>query len=115
MMIDKISGVNPLTSLTNTKRTSTTQSVKVSSDEITLSDEAKAMAEARMISQMFVPSLLNRSSRKFRIRTILTKPQLLQQQTEFSAHTDSNFVALGIHGKRRAEFNFPLFFFAYFA
>ena len=51
-MIDKISGVSPINSLQNTKRTSASSSVKASSDEISISDEAKAMAEANKLSQI---------------------------------------------------------------
>lgn len=81
MMIDKISGVNPLTSLTNTKRTSTTQSVKVSSDEITLSDEAKAMAEARMISQIADETPDVRSELVEQIKQKIQDPNYLNEAT----------------------------------
>ena len=81
MMIGKISGVNPLTSLTNTKRTSTTQSVKVSSDEITLSDEAKAMAEARMISQIADETPDVRSELVEQIKQKIQDPNYLNEAT----------------------------------
>ena len=81
MMIAKISGDNPLTSLTNTKRTSTTQSVKVSSDEITLSDEAKAMAEARMISQIADETPDVRSELVEQIKQKIQDPNYLNEAT----------------------------------
>ena len=46
MMIDKIGGVNPLNNVQNTKRTQGTGNVKSSPDSISVSSEAKEMAQA---------------------------------------------------------------------
>jgi len=45
-MIDKIGGVNPLNNVQNTKRTQGTGNVKSSPDSISVSSEAKEMAQA---------------------------------------------------------------------
>ena len=46
MMIDKVGGVNPLNNVQNTKRTQGTGNVKSSPDSISVSSEAKEMAQA---------------------------------------------------------------------
>ena len=46
MRIDQIGGVNPLNNIQNTKRTQSTDSYKSASDSISVSDDAKVMAEA---------------------------------------------------------------------
>lgn len=52
MMIDKIAGANPLNSLQSTKRTNSAQNVKPSPDKISVSDEAKAAADAYYLNQV---------------------------------------------------------------
>ena len=45
MMIDKISGINPLNNLQNVERSNVAGSLKAGADEINVSDEAKELAE----------------------------------------------------------------------
>ena len=52
MMIDKISGVNPVNNLQNTKRTSAPKELKSSPDEIAVSDEAKRASDAYYLNQV---------------------------------------------------------------
>lgn len=51
-MIDKLSGVTPLNNVQSTKRTSSASSVKSSADSISVSKEAKEMAEAYFLNEV---------------------------------------------------------------
>ena len=51
-MIDKISGVNPINNIQSSKRLSQTGSVKAGSDEINVSDEAKALSDAYYLNKV---------------------------------------------------------------
>lgn len=51
-MIEKLSGVTPLNNVQNTKRTQSTGSVKSASDSISVSKEAKEMAEAYFLNEV---------------------------------------------------------------
>lgn len=52
MMIEKLSGIAPLNEVQNTRRTSNSSSVKSAPDSISVSDEAKAAAEAYYMNQV---------------------------------------------------------------
>jgi len=52
MMIDKVYGINPVNNLQNTKRAASVNNAKVVPDEINVSDEAKAMADAYYMHQV---------------------------------------------------------------
>ena len=52
MMIDKISGINPLNNLQNVERSNVAGSLKAGADEINVSDEAKELAEGYYLSQV---------------------------------------------------------------
>ena len=51
-MIDKLTGVTPLNNVQSTKRTHSTDSVKSSADSISVSKEAKEMAEAYYLNEV---------------------------------------------------------------
>lgn len=51
-MIDKISGVNPLNNVQSAKRTSSAENIQSAPDSITVSDEAKAMADAYYLNKV---------------------------------------------------------------
>lgn len=51
-MIDKLGGVAPLNNVQNTKRTQSTGNVKSSPDSISVSKEAKEMAEAYYLKEV---------------------------------------------------------------
>ena len=52
MMIDKVGGINPLNNIQNTQRTNRLSNVKSESDSISVSDEAKKMAEAYYMKEV---------------------------------------------------------------
>ncbi len=52
MMIDKISGVNPLNNVPAAKRTNVTASTYAAQDEISVSDEAKELAETYYLNKV---------------------------------------------------------------
>ncbi|MBP5402538.1 MAG: flagellar biosynthesis anti-sigma factor FlgM [Treponema sp.] len=52
MMIDKLGGITPLNNVQSTKRTQGTESVKSSPDSISVSKEAKEMAEAYYLKEV---------------------------------------------------------------
>ena len=52
MMIDKLGGITPLNNVQSTKRTQGTESVKSSPDSISVSKEAKEMAEAYYLQEV---------------------------------------------------------------
>ena len=51
-MIDKLGGITPLNNVQSTKRTQGTESVKSSPDSISVSKEAKEMAEAYYLKEV---------------------------------------------------------------
>lgn len=52
MMIDKISGVTPLNTIQSTRKTSSVATSKAASDTISVSEEAKAMADAYYLNEV---------------------------------------------------------------
>ena len=52
MMIDKVGGINPLQNVQNTRKTSGAENVKLGKDSITVSDEAKRMADLYYLKQV---------------------------------------------------------------
>ena len=51
-MIDKLGGINPLNNVQNTKRTQNTANVKNSTDYISVSSEAKKLAQAYYLDEI---------------------------------------------------------------
>jgi len=51
-MIDKVGGINPLNNLQNTRRTNDTSKINTGSDSISVSEEAKKMAEAYYLKEV---------------------------------------------------------------
>ncbi|MCH5295800.1 MAG: flagellar biosynthesis anti-sigma factor FlgM [Treponema sp.] len=52
MMIDKISGINPINNVQGTKRSSQTSSVRQASDQISVSEEAKSLSDAYYLNKV---------------------------------------------------------------
>ena len=52
MMIDKISGINPLNNVQTSKRTAVTEGSYAAKDEISVSDEAKELAETYYLNKV---------------------------------------------------------------
>ncbi len=50
--LDKVSGIQPLNNVNNTRRTTGTESVKSGTDTISISDEAKEAAKAYYLNQV---------------------------------------------------------------
>lgn len=51
-MIDKLGGISPLNTVQNTKRTQSTENLKSSADSISVSKEAKEMAETYFLNEV---------------------------------------------------------------
>ena len=52
MMIDRLGGINPLDSIKNTQKATAKAAVKTSSDSVSISDEAREMAEVYYMSEV---------------------------------------------------------------
>jgi negative regulator of flagellin synthesis FlgM len=81
MMIDKISGVNPLNNVQNTKRTSSAEDVKSAPDSISVSDEAKAMADAYYLNKVADETPNIRSELVEQIKQKIQDPNYLNEAT----------------------------------
>lgn len=77
MMIDKIGGVNPLNSVTNTRRTNGTESVNAGSDSISVSDEAKQMAEVYYMKEVAAATPDVRADRVAEVKAKIKDPSYL--------------------------------------
>ncbi len=52
MMIDKVSGINAVNNIQQSKRTEPTQNIRAGNDSISVSDEAKALADAYYLNKV---------------------------------------------------------------
>ncbi len=95
MMIDKIPGVNPLNSLQSTKRSNNASNVQRSSDEISVSDEAKAMAEAMFMNKVAEETPDVRSELVEQIKLKIQDPNYLNEAT-IAATADKILSAYGL-------------------
>ena len=95
MMIDKISGVNAVNSLQNTKRTSSSSSVKESSDKISVSEEAKALSEAYKLAQIADETPDVRTELVEQIKQKIQDPNYLNAAT-IAATADQILSAYGL-------------------
>ena len=81
MMIDKVAGSNPLNNLQNTKRANSTANVKSSSDKISVSDEAKAAADADYLNQVASETPEVRADLVEKIKQKIQDPNYLNEAT----------------------------------
>ena len=81
MMIDKITGANPLTNLQNTKRANSTVNVKPSLDKISVSEEAKAAAEAYYLNHVAEETPDVRAELVEQIKQKIQDPNYLNEAT----------------------------------
>lgn len=95
MMIDKISGVNPVNNVQNTKRTSASENVKSTPDSISVSDEAKAMADAYYLSKVAEETPEVRSELVEQIKQKIQDPNYLNDAV-ISATADRILSAYGL-------------------
>ena len=80
-MINKISEVNALNSLQNTKRSNNVAGSQYVSDEISVSDEAKAMAEAMFMNKVAEETPDVRSELVEQIKLKIQDPNYLNEAT----------------------------------
>lgn len=80
MMIDKLGGVSPLNNIQNTKRTQNTANVKSSPDSISVSDEAKKMAEAYYLDEVAAETPNVRSELIAQIKEKIKDPSYLSAE-----------------------------------
>ena len=95
MMIDKISGVNPLNNVQNTKRTSSADNVKSAPDSISVSDEAKAMADAYYLNKVADETPDVRADLVEQIKQKIQDPNYLNDAT-ISATADRILSSYGL-------------------
>lgn len=94
-MIDKISGVNPLNNVQNTKRTSSAESIKSAPDSIDVSDEAKAMSDAYYLNKVADETPDVRADLVEQIKQKIQDPNYLNDAT-ISATADRILSSYGL-------------------
>ena len=95
MMINKISEVNALNSLQNTKRSNNVAGSQYVSDEISVSDEAKAMAEAMFMNKVSDETPDIRQDLVEKIKLKIQDPNYLNEAT-IAATADQILSAYGL-------------------
>lgn len=95
MMIDKISGVQALNQLQSTKRSNNVASSQTTSDEISVSDEAKAMAETLYLNKVADETPDVRSDLVEKIKLKIQDPNYLNSAT-IAATADRILSAYGL-------------------
>ena len=84
-MIDKLGGISPLNNVQNTKRTQSSANVKSSPDSISVSKEAKEMAEAYYLNEVAAETPDVREDKIAEIREKLKDPSYLNNAVIASA------------------------------
>lgn len=95
MMIDKISGINPLNNVQSTKRPEKTESYSAGSDEITISDEAKRLSDARFLNDVAAETPDVRTELVEQIKQKIQDPNYLNEAVIASA-ADQFLSAYGL-------------------
>lgn len=95
MRIDQIGGINPLNNVTNTKRSQSAGSVKGSPDSISLSAEAREMAEAYYLKGIADETPDVRADLVAQVKERIKDPNYLNPQT-ISATAEKIMQAYGI-------------------
>ena len=85
MMIDKIGGINPLNSVQNTRRTNDVAKSTFGTDSISVSDEAKEMAEVYYMNQVAAETPDVRADRIAEIKAKIQDPSYLNSAVIASA------------------------------
>lgn len=94
-MINKISEVNALNSLQNTKRSNNVATSQYATDEISVSDEAKAMADAMFMNKVSKETPDVRSELVEQIKLKIQDPNYLSEAT-IAATADQILNAYGL-------------------
>ena len=84
-MIDKIGGINPLNNVQNTRRTNDVAKSTVGTDSISVSDEAKEMAEVYYMNQVAAETPDVRADRIAEIKAKIQDPSYLNSAVIASA------------------------------
>ena len=95
MMIDKISGINPINNVQGTKRTAPSANVKSAADEISVSEEAKALSEAYYLNQVASETPDVRTDLIEQIKLKIQDPNYLSPET-IAATADRIMSAYGL-------------------
>ena len=95
MMIDKISGTNPVSTVQSTKRPNSAESIRSGSDEILVSDEAKELADAYYLNQVAKETPDVRSDLVERIKLKIQDPNYLSE-ANIAATADRILSAYGL-------------------
>ena len=95
MMIDKVNYVSPVNNLQNTKRSNNVANSQRAFDEISVSDEAKAMAEAMFMKQVSDETPDIRQDLVEKIKLKIQDPNYLNEAT-IAATADQILSAYGL-------------------
>lgn len=95
MMIDKVSGVNPLANLQHTKRTNYVEGLRAGTDEISVSDEAKELAESFYATKVAAETPDVRADLVEKIKLKIQDPNYLSEAT-IAATADRIMSAYGL-------------------
>ena len=94
-MIDKVNYVTPLNNLQSTKRSGSVENTQRMSDEISVSDEAKAMAEALYLNKVAEETPDVRTELVEQIKLKIQDPNYLSEAT-IAATADKILSAYGL-------------------
>ena len=95
MMIEKISGISQINNLQRTQRSSSSESVKSSPDEISVSDEARKLSDAYYLNQVAEETPDVRTDLVEQIRQKIQDPNYLNDAT-IAATADKILSAFGL-------------------
>lgn len=94
MMIDKVSGINPINNIQSTKRTNASKNTAAATDQITVSAEAKKLADEYYLNQVADETPDVRAELVERIKQKIQDPNYLNSAT-ISATADKILSAYG--------------------
>ena len=95
MMIDKISGVSPINNIQGTKRTNSSAPVSSAVDEISVSDEAKALSDSYYLKKVAAETPDVRTDLIEQIKQKIQDPNYLSPAT-IAATADRIMSAYGL-------------------
>jgi negative regulator of flagellin synthesis FlgM len=95
MMIDKIGGINPLNNVQNTRHVNGTDNVNAGTDSISVSDEAKEMAEVYYMKQVAAETPDVRADRVAEIKEKIKDPSYLNDAV-INSTADRILAAFGL-------------------
>lgn len=84
-MVDKVGGINPLQNVQNTRKTSEAENVKAGKDSITVSEEAKRMADLYYMKQVAAETPDVRADRVAEVKQKIKDPAYLTKAVLDSA------------------------------